>query len=242
MPYKIVTTHVVEAVLYGRPEALVFSTHTIPPFSPVLIGGIGLRTLPLAALNPLLAKAMRVMVKRHRDVFERLTCLDHPVFAIDPIDLPFVFLLRPDLGNPTLIAVRSMDDTEVTASVHGAFAMLTQLLEGNVDGDALVFSRDLVIEGDTEAVLALRNAVDGGDIHIKEDLASIFGPLSGFVEKAAGGVVSLIDCASNDMEMLKKAATNHLNKRAEAHSAKIEDLEEQIGAIQKQVKKLKKRS
>jgi hypothetical protein len=56
---------------------------------------------------------------------------------------------------------------------------LIGLLDGAYDGDALFFSRDLVIEGDTAAVLALRNAIE--DTALTPDLAlsvpERFGPL-----------------------------------------------------------------
>lgn len=221
---------------------MTFSKHMLPPLSPVLMAGIALKAMPLAALNPLLAKAMRVMVTRHRDVFVRLSCLKNPTFAIDPTDLPFAFLLKTDLDAPSLTAVHCLDESAVTASIHGSFSVLTKLLEGTVDGDALVFSRDLVIEGDTEAVLALRNAVDGGNIEIKQDLASILGPLSIVATKAADGVMSLIGRAGEDMDLLQGALTRPIAQRSKAHSARIEDMEEQIEDIQKQIKKLKKRA
>ncbi len=221
---------------------MTFSKHMLPPLSPVLVAGIALKVMPLAALNPLLEKAIQVMLDRHRDVFERLRCLDNVTFAIDPTDLPFVFILAPDINAPRLEAVYSLDDVDVTASIHGSFTVLTMLLEGSVDGDALVFSRDLIIEGDTEAVLALRNAVDGGNIQIKEDLASVFGPLSIVASKAADGVISLAGRAGNNMELLQEALLNRVVKRTEAHSLQIEDLEEQIEGIQKKIKKLKQRS
>ena len=221
---------------------MTFSKHMLPPVSPILMAGIALKAMPLAALNPLLAKAIQVMVVRHRDVFERLSCLKNPTFAIDPTDLPFAFLLKTDLNTPSLTAVHSLDESAVTASIHGSFSVLTKLLEGTVDGDALVFSRDLVIEGDTEAVLALRNAVDGGNIEIKQDLASVFGPLSVVATKAADGVISLIGRAGEDMDILQGALMRRIAQRTKTHSAQLEDLEEQIEDIQKKIKKLKKKA
>lgn len=220
---------------------MTFSKHMLPPLSPVLVAGIALKAMPLAVLNPLLEKAMQVMVDRHRDVFERLCCLENVTFAIDPTDLPFVFILAPDINAPRLKAVYSLDDVDVTASIHGSFTVLATLLEGSVDGDALVFSRDLVIEGDTEAVLALRNAVDGGNIQIKEDLASAFGPLSIVASKAADGVINLAGRAGDNMELLQDALLSRVARLADVHSAQIEDMEEQIEDLQKKIKKLKKR-
>jgi len=42
---------------------------------------------------------------------------------------------------------------------------MIELLEGRADGDALFFSRTLTVEGDMEAVVALRNAIDGSEIY-----------------------------------------------------------------------------
>ncbi len=42
--------------------------------------------------------------------------------------------------------------------------VLIGLLDGTYDGDALFFTRDLVIEGDTAAVLALRNAIEDANL------------------------------------------------------------------------------
>lgn len=38
------------------------------------------------------------------------------------------------------------------------------------------FSRDLIVEGDTEAVVCLRNALDDLDGSITDDVARFFGP------------------------------------------------------------------
>jgi predicted lipid carrier protein YhbT len=55
------------------------------------------------------------------------------------------------------------------------------MVHGALDGDALFFSRDIVIEGDTEAVLALRNAVDDAEIDLAAEVAAIAGPASPYV-------------------------------------------------------------
>ena len=53
-----------------------------------------------------------------------------------------------------------------------------------VDGDALMFSRDLVIEGDVEAVLALRNAIDDAQLDLVTELSAVFGPLGAPARRA----------------------------------------------------------
>ncbi len=58
------------------------------------------------------------------------------------------------------------------------------MLHGRYDGDALFFSRDLMIEGDTEVVLALRNALDDAELDLGAELAAMAGPLKGAVRRA----------------------------------------------------------
>jgi len=64
-----------------------------------------------------------------------------------------------------------------------------QLVDADADGDALFFSRDLVISGNTEAVVTLRNALDDVDGSIAEDVADMFGPPGrfalGYLRRAA---------------------------------------------------------
>ena len=49
------------------------------------------------------------------------------------------------------------------------------MVDGQLDGDALFFTRKLVVEGDTEAVVCLRNAIDDVEGSIAEDTANLFG-------------------------------------------------------------------
>ena len=53
------------------------------------------------------------------------------------------------------------------------------LAEGRVDGDALFFARRLVVDGDMEAVLALRNALDDNGIDIVKSFGRLSGPAVG---------------------------------------------------------------
>ena len=82
---------------------------TTPTLSPVLIAGLPLRLLPPIALQPLLDTLMGTLRRRHPEVFTRLGCIDNPVYEIDPIDLPFRFLLRMTATAPRLRAARDTD-------------------------------------------------------------------------------------------------------------------------------------
>jgi len=65
------------------------------------------------------------------------------------------------------------------ARIAGSFLDLFDLIDGSLDGDALFFSRKLRVTGDTEAVVALRNALDDVDGGVVESITKAFGPLSG---------------------------------------------------------------
>ena len=64
------------------------------------------------------------------------------------------------------------------ARIAGTFLDLFDLIDGSLDGDALFFSRKLRVTGDTEAVVALRNALDDVDGGVVESITRAFGPLA----------------------------------------------------------------
>ena len=148
-----------------------------PPLSPVLLAGLVTRPLSPRLLQPILDGVLTVLKRRHPDLFGRLSCLSVPLFLIDPVDLPLVFLLDANPNRPRLTISRKSDG-RAGAVIRGPLVTLIDLLEGNVDGDALFFSRGLSIEGDTEAIVALRNAVDDADINLRRDLLAFLGPLA----------------------------------------------------------------
>ncbi len=200
------------------------STRMTPPFSLVLVGGFLLAPLPPVLLQPMLSLAMRALTRSHPSVFERLEGYSASVFLIDPVDLPFRFLLRPDPARPRLQIASEAEARQATAIVRGSLLALIDLLEGRVDGDALFFSRRLSVEGDTEAVVALRNAVDGEEIDIVDDVLRQIGPLAGPVRLAAGPLIGLARRAARDFATLQAALLRPALARTEAQAADLERL------------------
>ena len=131
-----------------------------PPFSPVLLLGLALKArLRPSLLQPVFDAMLRVVRRRHPDILERMEHYADAVVCIDPTDLPFMLLLEPNPAEPRLTVRRDVDPAEVSATVRGPLETLIALAEGRVDGDALFFSRQLLVDGDTEVVVALRNAI-----------------------------------------------------------------------------------
>ncbi len=141
--------------------------------------------LPTLPLDMALRRFIASLADRHPGLFSRLDTQATKAFLIDPTDVSIAFLLRPDPAMPRLEAVKRSADGTITAAcdarIAGPLAALVGMVHGALDGDALFFSRDIVIEGDTEAVLALRNAVDDAEIDLAAEVAAIFGPASAVV-------------------------------------------------------------
>jgi len=137
---------------------------------------VALRPAPLAPLQPLLGVFIRHLARRHREIFSRLGEHAGKRYGIDPVDLPFAFLLETNPEAPRLEAVRRLP-AGLEARIAGSIEHFMGLVGGVCDGDALFFSRDLLVEGDIEAVLALRNAIEDAEIDLLHESAMLLGPL-----------------------------------------------------------------
>jgi predicted lipid carrier protein YhbT len=133
----------------------------------------------LGLLRPVFQQLIAGMLRRHPELFERLGEYGERVFLIDPVDLPVVFLMKPSAARPRLTPHGRNEALAWEAAVRGPLPKLISMVNGEEDGDALFFSRDIVIEGDTEAVLALRNAIDDAGIDLVEEAEALLGPFAG---------------------------------------------------------------
>jgi predicted lipid carrier protein YhbT len=157
------------------------SETTILPVPTLL--SLAMRPLPLLPLQPPLMLLLGSIVRRHPNLFARLGSHADKRFGIHPTDLPFAFLLEPRQDRPNLTAVRTLPD-QLDVRISGPLSALLGMVNGELDGDALFFSRDLKVEGDFEAVVALRNAVDDAGINMIDEVRGVLGPLGRPVEKA----------------------------------------------------------
>tara|TARA_R110002072_G_scaffold1114_6_gene9323 strand:- start:2310 stop:2609 length:300 start_codon:yes stop_codon:yes gene_type:complete len=86
--------------------------------------------------------------QRHPKLIDRIGPHTESTFVINPIGCPFALYLLSDLAHPSFKAVartRFPDDHEVR--IAGKLMTLLRLVDAEVDGDALFFSRDIVIRG-----------------------------------------------------------------------------------------------
>jgi len=142
-----------------------------------------LRGLPLPVLDHAIRRLAEGTVDRHPSLFARLGPHAATTFLIDPVDLPFALLLAPARTGKRVELVRRDRSAGWDARIAGPLAALIGLVHGAYDGDALFFSRDLTIEGSTEAVLALRNAIDDAEIDLSEEVLAMLGLLRALAEE-----------------------------------------------------------
>ncbi len=131
---------------------------------------------PTFVLNPILKRIVRKIAVQNPDMFNRLGPYKTSNFVIDPTNFPFVLVLRPDPDDLLLVACNRNSLPAHEARIAGEFLNLLRLVDCDLDGDALFFSRDLEVTGNTEAVVCLRNALDDVDGSIAESVAEMFGP------------------------------------------------------------------
>ncbi|HMN50655.1 MAG TPA: SCP2 sterol-binding domain-containing protein [Xanthobacteraceae bacterium] len=147
-----------------------------------------LRPIPLPLLRFFFNPVAAHIAKTRPELFARLDTHASKRFLIDPVDLPFGLVLAPDPVRPALEPFRREQPPHHDARIAGSFLDLFGLIDGSADGDALFFSRELQISGDTEAVVALRNALDDMEGSIVDNVSEAFGILS----KPAALVISAL--------------------------------------------------
>ncbi len=213
------------------------SHHSQPsntPISTVLFLGLILDKLPVRLVQPVLDGLLRIVLSRHPGCLDRMADWSRARVLIDPVDLPFAILLRPNSAHPSLQAYNKEEVVDADAIIRGPLATLIELVEGRVDGDTLFFSRELIVQGDTEVVLALRNTVDDAGINILEDIAVALGPL-GHPFRAAASVGSKIASRlQRDLTTLGVAVIAPAVRQSDAQSIRITQLEEEIKVLRRQ--------
>ncbi len=142
------------------------------------IPNLMLTVAPLAVIQPILGHIASHVATHRPELFSRLGPHARKRFLIDPTDLPFVLILSPDNSRPQLRAYRRYERPAHDAVIAGKFMVLLDMIDGTLDGDALFFSRDLRVSGDTEAVVALRNALDDFEGSALDSVVGSFGPLA----------------------------------------------------------------
>jgi len=130
-----------------------------------------------APLGPALTLSLRSLARRRPGLFERLGEFRTARFLIDPTDLPFAFCVVPDGASSMVRATGKSGSAPSDVVIRGPLLTLLGILDGSLDGDAVFFHRAISISGKTEAVLALRNAIEDAELQ-PSDLLGLRGNLA----------------------------------------------------------------
>ncbi len=134
-----------------------------------------LRPVPLPLVDIVLNRLVKKIAAQRPGIFSRLEGHHHKWFLIDATNLPFLLCLQPDPLCPVLKSCRRRNPPSAESRISGSFLTLLGMIDGRYDGDALFFTRDLSVQGDTEAVVCLRNALDDMEGSVADDVAAFFG-------------------------------------------------------------------
>jgi predicted lipid carrier protein YhbT len=146
--------------------------------------GAGSRVCPLFVQEMLVNRMARHIAARHPSMISRLSDSEGKVYAFHVAELPFIITLCMKKGVPLIKLRERKNRPHAAVTLTATLKTFIDLFEGKSDGDALFFSRELVVEGDTEALLLLRNAIESDDIDLPREIFSMFGKYEGMAHKA----------------------------------------------------------
>jgi len=157
----------------------------LPPFS-------------AAPLGPLLTLSLRALARRRPGLFERLGEHRTARFLLDPSDLSFAFSVVPDGASSTVRVTGKNGSAPSDVVIRGPLLVLLGVLDGTLDGDALFFHRAIAVSGRTEAVVALRNAIEDAELR-PSDLLGLRGALGRLADAGILGGLSAARHFAADM-------------------------------------------
>jgi len=134
---------------------------------PAEIRDVAMR-VALQPMGVLLTIALRRAARLDPGAFDRLGQFREAVYIIAPTDAPVAFVLEPRGEAGRVLAVPRGDDRPCIARISGPMFKLLGLFDGSLDADSAFFRREIKVEGDTEAMLALHNALEAADINIAD--------------------------------------------------------------------------
>jgi len=207
-----------------------------PPFSPILIAGILSQPVPLYLVDKILEHITSNLQKNHPSILERLEVIENKKFLISPTDLPFSIIITFQKDEIISVATKE-NDIESDVRIFGSISSLVKMLDGEVDGDALFFSRELIVEGDTEALLTLRNSMDADDINILYEMLDSFGILGPIIENFIKPTQKVSTSLSDNMNLIKNSLLGSVIEELESQEAYIDKLNEKISSLQKEQSK-----
>ena len=207
-----------------------------PPLTSHLVLGLIARPfLKKKLVQPILNKIAKNLQRRHPGLIEKLSTYAAQSILINPLDLPYTILLQINEHNIELIFCKPGTRPTYTAQISGAYLDLLELLNGNLDGDALFFSRKLTIDGTTEVVVAVRNILENEEIDPFEEILSQTGIFRQPLEFIANQHKTLVTSLQEHLDLMGSSLMNNVKQQCDQQNNSIETLQQKITLLQKQL-------
>lgn len=202
----------------------------LTPIAPLL------SALPPAPLEAVVQRLATRLSARHPEMLERTADVGAARLLLVATDLPWQALvtLRADGAEVRLLRKAGAPIPAADATVRGPVDRLVACAEGGGDGDAMFFSREIEVDGDTDVLVALRNALDGAELDLSGELAALTGPLRRPAMAAASRMAALYRHLDSGLEALRADVRAPLEARL---AAQTEDLH----ALRQDVQRLRRR-
>ena len=141
-------------------------------------------------IEQLLTLGLRRVAWRLPDIFQRLGVFQKAVFVLLPDAWPVAFELSPRARQGTVRIARATHRPPGATYIYGPLPALLGLFDGSIDADSAFFSRDIIVEGDIQAVMALHNALEAADLTMADLLG--FAPPSSNLDNS--GMALILRC------------------------------------------------
>lgn len=200
-------------------------------FSFMFLLGFFIKKIPVPVIQFFLNYSMQKMHKKYPRIFEKFDNSTDNTFLIIPTDLPFNFKLTIDPQHPTLKLVNNNYDETVSASIKASIENLLKMFEGNLDGDAAFFSKELIIEGSTAAIVTLRNAIDSEEIDVINDLSENLSLFTPFFKNLLRFSIFTYNNIDKSLLILQQTILREFSTKVTDNTKEINKLKSEISAL-----------
>ena len=205
---------------------------TLTPLTPI---GMLLRPLPRGPLQTVLQRLANRLSARYPEALERIGDVGRARLLLVATDLPWRALVTLDGRGAEITLDRHADGPApaAEATVTGSVERLLACAQGGGDGDAMFFAREIEVTGNTDILVALRNALDGAEIDLTGELAALAGPLHRPVAGGMARASALYAHASAGLDAFKADVRAPLQARLDAQAEELADLRAEVQRLRR---------
>ncbi|MDC7684435.1 SCP2 sterol-binding domain-containing protein [Asticcacaulis sp. BYS171W] len=199
--------------------------------------GILLSQVPRSLLERLASELETLLALRHPGLSDRLGEAEGRSYRFVLKDFPIDALAKVEKSR---LRIGLLDKSAVAGEdvrVSGRLAALFELLQGERDGDALFFTRDIETSGNTEALLVLRNALESEEIDLFELLSVRWRPFHRTVRQGLTLAAGRLDRLILQFDDLFSQKLSPFELALGAQGRRIADIEKRLQRLDRTARK-----